>query len=180
VKQGLSAGADINGLGEKWTGWTALHHAADAGHAEIVQYLLTEGADKDRITLDYSSYTALHLAVSKLHIEVVKVLLAAGADAELYTATGCCGTAFHLASSMGRNHQYHFNLYVDFFKTHLTLFQFIQIISKLIAGSTKLHQVTLRCAPRCSLEGLTCRHCQRRVQPLFITLHRVSHRRPRI
>eukprot|EP00091_Calanus_sinicus_P018844 TRINITY_DN4448_c0_g1_i4.p2 TRINITY_DN4448_c0_g1~~TRINITY_DN4448_c0_g1_i4.p2 ORF type:complete len:104 (+),score=42.84 TRINITY_DN4448_c0_g1_i4:146-457(+) len=43
VKEGLSAGADINGLGEKWTGWTALHHAADAGHAEIVQYLLSVG-----------------------------------------------------------------------------------------------------------------------------------------
>eukprot|EP00092_Neocalanus_flemingeri_P002507 GFUD01002683.1.p1 GENE.GFUD01002683.1~~GFUD01002683.1.p1 ORF type:complete len:256 (+),score=96.74 GFUD01002683.1:43-810(+) len=101
VKSGLSIGADINGLGEKWTGWTALHHAADAGHPEIVQYLLGEGADKDRITLDYSSYTALQLAVSKLHLDVVKVLLAAGADTELYTATGCCGTALHLAASMG-------------------------------------------------------------------------------
>jgi len=101
VKAGLTAGADINGLGEKWTGWTALHSAADSGHPEIVQYLLGEGADIDRITLDYSSYSSLHLAVSKLHIETVKVLLAAGADTELYTATGCCGTTFHLASSMG-------------------------------------------------------------------------------
>merc|ERR1711872_38187 len=94
VKAGLAGGADINGLGEKWTGWTALHSAADAGQAEVVKFLLAEGADIDRITLDYSSYTALHLAV-------VEVLLAAGADTELYTATGCCGTAFHLAASMG-------------------------------------------------------------------------------
>jgi len=101
VKCGLSIGADINGLGEKWTGWTALHHAADAGHVEVVQYLLDQGADINRITLDYSSYTALHLAVSKLHLDAINVLLAAGADTELYTATGCCGTAFHLAASMG-------------------------------------------------------------------------------
>merc|ERR1712215_113116 len=101
VKAGLGAGADINGLGEKWTGWTALHHAADAGHADVVAYLLKEGADKDMTTLDYSSYTALHLAVSKLHVDAAKVLLDAGADSELYTATGCCGTAFHLASSLG-------------------------------------------------------------------------------
>ena len=102
MRAGLAGGADINGLGEKWTGWTALHSAADAGQAEVVRFLLAEGADIDRITLDYSSYTALHLAVSKLHLEVVEVLLAAGADTELYTATGCCGTAFHLAASMGR------------------------------------------------------------------------------
>merc|ERR1712025_1516056 len=101
VRAGLAGGADINGLGEKWTGWTALHSAADAGQAEVVKFLLAEGADIDRITLDYSSYSALHLAVSKLHLAVVEVLLVAGADTELYTATGCCGTAFHLAASMG-------------------------------------------------------------------------------
>ena len=78
-----------------------MHHAADAGHAAIVDFLLQAGADKDKITLDYSSYTALHLATSKLHVDVVAVLLAAGSDTELVTATGCCGTAFHLASSLG-------------------------------------------------------------------------------
>ena len=100
VKRGLSVGAEINSLGEKWTGWTALHHAADAGQVEVVTFLLEQGADTDRISLDYAAHTPLHLAVSKRHYEVVSVLLTAGADPELYTATGCCGTALHLASAL--------------------------------------------------------------------------------
>ena len=31
LERGLQGGADIDGLGEKWSGWTALHSAADAG-----------------------------------------------------------------------------------------------------------------------------------------------------
>ena len=88
MKQGLSLGAEINSLGERWTGWTALHHAADAGHDHIVTFLLEQGADKDKITLDYSNYTPLHLAVTKRHVTVVKTLLEAGADTEMFTATG--------------------------------------------------------------------------------------------
>ena len=100
MKRGLTLGAEINSLGEKWTGWTALHHAADAGQVEVVKFLLDQGADLDRISLDYAAHTALHLAVSKRHYEVVSVLLAGGADPDLYTATGCCGTALHLASAL--------------------------------------------------------------------------------
>ena len=88
VEYGLSIGAEINSLGERWTGWTALHHAADAGHGHVVTFLLERGADKDRIVLDYSNYTALHLAVTKRHANVVKILLDAGADTEMFTATG--------------------------------------------------------------------------------------------
>ena len=88
VEYGLSIGAEINSLGERWTGWTALHHAADAGHGHVVTFLLEQGADKDRIVLDYSNYTALHLAVTKRHVTVVKILLDAGADTEMFTATG--------------------------------------------------------------------------------------------
>ena len=88
VEYGLSIGAEINSLGERWTGWTALHHAADAGHGHIVSLLLERGADRDKIVLDYSNYTALHLAVTKRHANVVKILLEAGADTEVFTATG--------------------------------------------------------------------------------------------
>jgi len=99
VKHALSIGAEINSLGERWTGWSAIHHAADHGHEHLVKYLLDNGADKNRITLDYSNYTALHMAVSKKHYNVISVLLEAGVDTEMFTATGCCGTALHLAAS---------------------------------------------------------------------------------
>ena len=70
VKRGLSLGAEINSLGEKWTGWTALHQAADAGQVEVVNFLLDQGADTDRTSLDYAAHTALHLAVTKRHHQV--------------------------------------------------------------------------------------------------------------
>ena len=70
MKRGLTLGAEINSLGEKWTGWTALHHAADAGQEEVVRFLLDQGADTDRLSLDYAAHTALHLAVSKRHYQV--------------------------------------------------------------------------------------------------------------
>ena len=66
VVRGLEAGAEINSLGERWTGWTALHHAADAGHCAVVRLLLERGADKDRPALDYSAHTPLHMAVAKV------------------------------------------------------------------------------------------------------------------
>ena len=72
MKYGLSIGAEINSLGERWTGWTALHHAADAGQVEVVEYLLEHGADRDRISLDYSNHTALHFAVIKRHYEATQ------------------------------------------------------------------------------------------------------------
>ena len=103
LKHGLNIGADINGLGEKWTGWTALHHAADAGHAPAVTFLLEAGADIDKYTLDYANHTALHLAVTKRFYDVVDILLAAGVNTEVYTKTSCGGTALHLAAAIGKN-----------------------------------------------------------------------------
>ena len=74
VKRGLSIGAEINSLGEKWTGWTALHQAADAGQVEVVSFLLEQGADMDRVSLDYAAHTPLHLAVTKRHYQVIRSL----------------------------------------------------------------------------------------------------------
>lgn len=100
VKHGLAIGADLDGLGEKWTGWTALHAAADNQQAHVVKWLLDQGADKDKITLDYCEYTALHLAVSKTDYETVKYLLDAGVDTEKYTASD--GLApLHMAAARG-------------------------------------------------------------------------------
>jgi len=100
VKHGLAIGADLDGLGEKWTGWTALHAAADNQQAHVVKWLLDQGADRNKITLDYSGYTALHLAVGKTNYEIVTYLLDAGADTEIYTASDGY-TPLHIAAAMG-------------------------------------------------------------------------------
>jgi TonB family protein len=59
-------------------GWTALMHAAGAGHAAMVGLLLDAGAS---VALrNRAQETALHLAAQQGSTEVVRLLLAAGAD----------------------------------------------------------------------------------------------------
>ncbi|RAO72489.1 uncharacterized protein BHQ10_008501 [Talaromyces amestolkiae] len=68
----------------KWADWegdTALHQAAEYGHLELVQLLISHGAEVDR--RNYSPVgpmTALHLAAYQGHIAIVKELLQNGAD----------------------------------------------------------------------------------------------------
>ena len=52
-----------------FAGWTALHHAADAGQEEVVRFLLERGADRDKVSLDYAAHSALHFAVIKRRYE---------------------------------------------------------------------------------------------------------------
>lgn len=54
---------------------TALHVAAEEGHAKAVAALLKAGADPD--SLDHEGQTPLHRAAAKGHAEVVRLLLAA-------------------------------------------------------------------------------------------------------
>ncbi|GAM42228.1 ankyrin repeat-containing protein [Talaromyces pinophilus] len=66
---------------EDWEGDTALHRAAECGHLELVQLLISHGAEVDR--RDYSPLgpkTALHLAAHQGHVAIVKELLHNGAD----------------------------------------------------------------------------------------------------
>ena len=60
-------------------GWTALHEAAKAGHADAVRLLLEHGADPNaREAGDNTS--ALHWAAATGHLENVRALLEAGSD----------------------------------------------------------------------------------------------------
>ena len=56
-------------------GWTALHYAANAGHKEIVEFLLLQGANPDPI-LDKTGETPLMLAAKNGHVEVCNFMFA--------------------------------------------------------------------------------------------------------
>lgn len=60
-------------------GWTGLHAAAKAGHADLVRLLLAHGADPNAREAGDNT-TALHWAAAGGHIDSVRALLDAGAD----------------------------------------------------------------------------------------------------
>ena len=91
----LERGADVNAAAGD--GMTALHWAAERGHAEVAGVLLSASAalePKTRI----GSYTPLHVASRRGHAAVVKRLLEAGADPDAVT-TNSGVTALHLAAA---------------------------------------------------------------------------------
>lgn len=57
----------------------ALHHAAEAGHTEVVGMLVIAGTNVTRA--DSRGYTAAHLAASQGHVEAFEKLLMAGIKA---------------------------------------------------------------------------------------------------
>ncbi len=60
-------------------GWTGLHIAARAGHADVVMLLLEHGADPNAREAGDNTYP-LHWAAAHRHIETVRALLDAGGD----------------------------------------------------------------------------------------------------
>jgi ankyrin repeat protein len=76
IIEDVEAGADVN-LRAK-NGFTPLHFAAEAGHLDIVQYLLDHGADVN--AREPSGFTPLHLASLAGHAAVVQTLLEKGAN----------------------------------------------------------------------------------------------------
>ena len=78
VKKHLAAGADVNTKGElhQWR-WIPLCNAAERGHKEIVELLISKGAD---LEAKYLGKTPLHWAAFKGHKEIVELLIANGAD----------------------------------------------------------------------------------------------------
>lgn len=94
VTQLIADGADLNqATGD---GMTAVHWAAQLGHAEILSSLVDAGA-KVGATTRIGDYTPLHLASSQPNSSIVETLLAAGADVNAVT-TNSQVTALHLAA----------------------------------------------------------------------------------
>ena len=90
----LASGADVNAAAGD--GMTALHLAAEHGHAEVVGTLLDTGADVSAVTR-IGSYTPLHLAGRRGDGTAVEALLRAGADPNALT-TSSRATPLHLAA----------------------------------------------------------------------------------
>jgi ankyrin repeat protein len=77
VKLFLDSGMSPNA--KDYFEYTALAHAANLGHAEIVKMLLGAGADANAKT-KYYGRTPIILAALNDHLDVVKILLNSGAD----------------------------------------------------------------------------------------------------
>ncbi len=76
---------------------TGLHHAATAGHVEVLSILLEAGADHD--ARSSRERTALHDAASAGKHEAIAVLLSAGASIDATDQDG--RTPLHLATQLG-------------------------------------------------------------------------------
>ena len=83
-----------------WLAAAALHHAADAGHTEVVATLVIAGTSVLRV--DARGYTAAHLAASRGHVDVLDKLLMAGAQFS-YMLCACSCTQHHLSGG-GRDY----------------------------------------------------------------------------
>ena len=95
MEQLLTRQADVT-LKAHSTGATALHIAADFGHHEIVERLLS--VTQCRIDgQDSQGYTPLHLACLRGHQPVCELLLRKGASLEMQSAAGL--GVLHFAAS---------------------------------------------------------------------------------
>lgn len=75
-------------------GNTPLHLAAEAGHKEIVQYLVAVEADID--VNDQIGYEPVHMAALHGHVNCLMILVAMGAS--LSSKTNDCKLPIHLAA----------------------------------------------------------------------------------
>jgi ankyrin repeat protein len=81
-----------------FTGHTALHYAANSGHAQVAALLLAKGADPNALNMEGRS--PLHLASMRCFPEVVKLLIAKGAKVNL-KGTMFGSTPLHAAAGFG-------------------------------------------------------------------------------
>ena len=111
VQQALNSGAELNAA--DFNGSTALHNAAEYGHDEIVEFLLTRvfeielmsdpeasrinsGESTVQRTTNNNGETPLHKAAERGHDRLVRALLENGADVNAEDSTK--NTPLHLAT----------------------------------------------------------------------------------
>ena len=97
VRAVLTSGQDVNA--PQGDGMTALHWAAERGHAELAALLLYAGANVEAVTR-IGNYTPLHLASRAGSAAVATALLDAGADVAARTSNSDVAP-IHLASASG-------------------------------------------------------------------------------
>lgn len=93
VRTLLDQGADVNGRDNQ--GVTPLHYAAQQGHNEIVELLISRGADVNLGTLK-GGHAPIHLACSQGQLEAVQLLTKHGADVTKVNQNG--DTPLHVAA----------------------------------------------------------------------------------
>jgi ankyrin repeat protein len=87
VKQSLADGGSPNWFFKPDEGAAALHKAAEAGHAAVIEALLEGGSVlEERILTNYNS--PLHIACDNSHLEAAQALLKAGANVNIGNAFG--------------------------------------------------------------------------------------------
>jgi len=98
----IDFGGDVNAKSAV-TEYTPLHHAAQHGHTQLVQYLLEQGAYLDVPSHEFNcltcnGWTPLHFAADNGHLEAVKQLLDTGAEIDILSSgkeTPCSMAAEH-------------------------------------------------------------------------------------
>ena len=82
VRRSIRWGADVNGKGKGYGGWTPLHYAAYGGQKDVAKLLIAKGADVD--SRDNDGSTALHntafTADNEQGKDVAELLIVKGAD----------------------------------------------------------------------------------------------------
>jgi ankyrin repeat protein len=81
-----------------WGGWTPLHRAAQFGHRDIVDFLISKGGNLEART--DQGITPLYAAIIGQKSEVVKQLIHKGAD--VFAARNDGETMLHIAAAMGQ------------------------------------------------------------------------------
>ncbi len=95
VRSLLDQGADVNAA--RGDGMTALHRAAERGHAEVAELLIAASANVEAKTR-IGSYTPLHLGSRGGHAAIIVMLLEAGGNPNAVT-TNSGVTPLHLAAA---------------------------------------------------------------------------------
>ena len=132
----LNHGADVHAKDN--SGFTALHTAAEWGHADIVRLLLARGAEvNERNSI---GNTPLHLAANAGFVSVVELLLARGADLDVRQRTGF--TPLHHAAMHGHKAV-----------VELLIAKGADLNAKNEAGVTPLHMVAIGRTATAAREG---------------------------